>query len=145
MHRFLDENLCCRLSFLYRDYRERIPCLCVYTNQSHTDQMPYIPHIINELINIIKDLSLRSLCRLDPLTLNGSNYLIESVITFVLSTVESTLVESVDVTVVVVLLHAVNTLATNTAKIAFFIFIIFCLLKYTIFILPLLSLLLEQS
>lgn len=69
-----------------------------------------------------KDLSLRSLCRLDPLTFNGSNYLTESVITFALSTtVESTLVESVDVAVEVVLLHAANKPATARTKIAFFI------------------------
>ena len=45
MHRFLDENFYCRLNVLYRDYRERIPCLCMYTNQSHTDQMPNTPTI----------------------------------------------------------------------------------------------------
>ena len=78
-----------------------------------------------------KDLSLRSLRRLDPLTLNGSNYLIESVITFELSpTVESTLVESVVAVVEVVevvLLHAVNNAATANTKIAFFIFMVFVL------------------
>jgi hypothetical protein len=69
-----------------------------------------------------KDLSLRSLRRLDPLTLNGSNYFfVESVITFV----ESTLVESVDVAVVVVLLHAANKPATARTKIAFFICSVF--------------------